>query len=132
MSSLLKIDPSTQTKDSKHYNHLANQSKAANATAYRQWIESHPATTIHEANLARQRLRKLGVRALPLQDHRQVVHLRNRYTYFYQERTKSGDFRGLKMVEAVKLIAREWSALSASEKKVCRSRLQAGAGADVS
>lgn len=35
---------------------------------------------------------------------------------------QSGDYRGLKLGEAAKLVGREWKALSASEKKVCRSR----------
>lgn len=100
-----------------HYNHIANQARAANATAYRQWIESHTPTIIHDANLARQHLKRLGVKAVPLQDHRQVKGLSNPYSYFYKERMQSGDFRGLKVAEAAKLIGREWKGLSASEKK---------------
>ena len=120
MSYLLNIDLSTLANPLKHYNHLANQNKAANDTAYRQWIESHTPTVIHEANLARQHLKRLGVHATPLQDHRQVKGLRTTYTYFYQSRMQTGDFRGLKVSEAAKLIGREWKGLSASEKKVCR------------
>ncbi|CAD6589214.1 MAG: hypothetical protein ASARMPRED_003967 [Alectoria sarmentosa] len=100
-----------------HYNHLANQNKAANATAYRQWIESHTPTIIHKANLARQHLRRLGGSVPQLQDHRQVKGLRGPFTWFHQERRQSGDLRGLKVGEAAKLTAREWKALSASEKK---------------
>lgn len=44
---------------------------------------------------------------------------------------QSGDFRGLKVAEAAKLIGREWKGLSASEKKVCRSRFRFGSGADI-
>ena len=127
----LKIDPFNLTNTWKHYNHLANQSKVANATAYRQWIESHTPTIIHEANLARLHLRRLGVNTVLLQDHRQVKGLRNAYSYFYQGRLQSGDYRGLKLVEAAKLVGREWKALSDSEKKVCRPRSWAGSGADV-
>lgn len=121
MSSLIKIDPSNLTNTWKHYNHLANQNKVANANSYRQWIESHTPAIIHEANLARLRLKRLGVNAPQLQDHRQVKGLRVSYNFFYQERMQSGDLRGLKIGEGAKLLGREWKALSASEKKVCRS-----------
>lgn len=127
----MKIVPFSLTNTWKHYNHLANQNKAANATAYRQWIESHTPTIIHEANLARQHLRRLGGRVSQLQDHRQVKGLRGPFTWFHQERRQSGDLRGLKVGEAAKLTAREWKALSASEKKVCRCTFGVGSGADV-
>lgn len=120
MSSILKVDPSALVNTLKHYNHLANQNKASNETAYRQWIESHTPAIIHEANLARQHLKRLGVSVPQLQDHRQVKGPRGSYNYFHQSRTQSGDLRGLKVPEAAKLIGREWRGLSASEKKVCR------------
>lgn len=44
---------------------------------------------------------------------------------------QSGDLRGLKVTESAKLIGREWKSLSASEKKVCRSKYRASSGADV-
>lgn len=100
-----------------YYNHLANQNKAANDTAYRQWVESHTPAVIHGANLARLHLRRLGDSAPQLQDHRQVKGLRVSYNFFYKERMLSGDLRGLKVGEAGKLIGREWKAFSASEKK---------------
>ncbi|KAL9133851.1 MAG: hypothetical protein Q9175_004971 [Cornicularia normoerica] len=100
-----------------HYNHLANQNKAANAAAYRQWVESYTPAIIHEANLARHHLKRLGVKSPQLQDHRQVKGPRTSFTYFYGERYRSGDLRGLKVSEATKLAGREWKGLSASEKK---------------
>ena len=124
MASLLRIDLSTLANTLKHYNHLANQNKAANDTAYRQWIESHTPTAIHNANLARRHLKKLGVNAPLLQDDRQVTGLRRSYTYFYQSRMQSGDLRGLKIGEAAKLVGREWRGLSASEKKVCCTKFE--------
>ena len=131
MFRLPRTSQSTLTNIWKHYNHLANQNKIANATAYRQWIESHPPAVIREANLARRHLKKLGGNAKQLQDQRQVRFKRTSYTYFYQQRLKSGDFRGLKMTEAAKLVGREWKGLQASEKKVCRCKLRAGAGVNV-
>lgn len=124
-------DPFSPTNTRKHYNHIANQNKAANATAYRKWIESHTPTIIHEANLARQHLKRLGVSVSQLQDHRQVKGLRNSYSFFLQQRMQSGDFRGLKTVEGAKLVGREWKGLSAGEKKVCRYRHWADSSADV-
>ena len=53
------------------------------------------------------------------------------YVYFFQSRQQSGDLRGLKATEAAKLVGREWKALTASEKKVCLSRLQADSDADI-
>lgn len=38
--------------------------------------------------------------------------------YFNKDRFASGDFKGVKAIEAAKLAGREWRALSASEKKV--------------
>ncbi|MCJ1459933.1 hypothetical protein MMC28_010312 [Mycoblastus sanguinarius] len=101
-----------------HYNHIANQNKAAKAAAYRQWIESHTPIVIYAANLARAALKKRGVKGfLKLQDDRLVRGRANIYAYFLKERFDSGDFRGLKLPEAARLVAREWKALSASEKK---------------
>ena len=131
MFRLLRTSQSTLTDIGKNYNHLANQNKIANATAYREWIESHSPTIIHEANLARRHLQRLGAKAKPLQDQRQVRRIRTSYTLFSQSRMKTGDFRGLKIPEAAKLIAREWKGLEASEKKVCRCKLGAGAGVNV-
>lgn len=53
-----------------------------------------------------------------LVDERLVKGLRTQYNQFYTERYKSGDYKGMNVGEAGKLIGAEWRALSASEKKV--------------
>ena len=131
MLSLLKIGLSSLTNIRKHYNHIANQNKAVNAKAYRQWIESHTPTVIYEANLARLRLKKLGQSFSQLHDHRQVKGPRSSYLLFYQQRTQSGDLKGLKVSEASKLVGREWRGLSASDKKVSRCNVWSLSRADV-
>ena len=108
------------TLSPQHYNHIVNQNRAKNETAYRQFIESHTPAVIRAANNARLNLRRRKVRGFQkqLQDHRQVKSPRSSYISFYQERMATGDFRGLKMPEATKLASREWKALSEAEKKV--------------
>ena len=130
MSSSINIDPSSLTNTGKHYNHLANQSKVANANSYRQWIESHTPATIHNANRARRHLARLGVKAFQLHDHRQVKGPRNSYNFYYMERIRTGDYRGLSIPESAKLVGTEWKALPAGQKKVCRPRFRAASGAD--
>ncbi|KAL6717837.1 hypothetical protein ACLMJK_003922 [Lecanora helva] len=101
-----------------HYNHIANQNKAANQKAYRQWIESHTPAVIHLANVARKNLRRRGLKGYYLlQDDRLVKRNNSSFSIFFQQRYSTGDFKGLKASEAAKLASREWKALSASEKK---------------
>jgi hypothetical protein len=43
----------------------------------------------------------------------------NPYAQFFGERSATGDFKGIAAPERGALIANEWRALSAGEKKVC-------------
>ena len=52
-----------------------------------------------------------------LKDERLVRRPTTAYIAFYKSRYASGDFKGLKVVEASRLIGREYKALSAAEKK---------------
>ncbi|KAL8812396.1 MAG: hypothetical protein Q9223_007304 [Gallowayella weberi] len=74
---------------------------------------------IHEANVARRALRsRTSARPWPkLHDERLVTRLQNAYSRFTVQRHRSGDFAGLGIVEASKLIGAEWRALSASDKE---------------
>lgn len=103
----------------------------AKATAYRQWIESHTPAVINQANNARRHLRRLGVAANRLQDDRMIKRPCSPYIFFTAQRMQSGDFRGLKPVDTTTLVAREWKALPASEKKVCCCSIRAGPRADL-
>ena len=119
------------TNTLKHYNHVTTQNKNANAAAYRQWIESHTPIEIHHANLARRHLMRLGVRASPLKDDRQVPGHRSAYIYFFTSRSESGDFRGMAAPVAAGLAGREWKALTDEQKKVRRLESPARSVADV-
>ena len=106
----------------KHYNHAANQNKAANDIQYRQWIESHPVDVIHKANLARQQLRRKAskhpMKWPKLNDDREVKGRTTAFIFFCKERRASGDFRGISVKDATKRIGQEWKESSAEQKKV--------------
>ncbi|KAL8728809.1 MAG: hypothetical protein Q9181_005213 [Wetmoreana brouardii] len=106
-------------EEREHYNHIANQNKATNAARYREWITSHTPSQIHEANNARNLLkRRTKSTSWPkLQDERLVTRLKTPYNLFYTHRYRSGDFAGMKVTEAAKLIGSEWRGLSAGEKQ---------------
>ena len=113
---------------SQHYNHLANQSKAANEAEYKQWVESHTAEQIRQAQAARRRLKQLvqkkkGSNAFsPIHDERQVKRPASPFNQFLSDRYASGDFKSIGFGETAKLITSEFRALSQSEKTVCSPR----------
>ncbi|KAL9128019.1 MAG: hypothetical protein Q9217_003213 [Psora testacea] len=110
-----------------HYNHLANQNKAANEKAYRQFIESHSPTEVHNANLARAALRRRSkakagrknssLKWPPLRDARQVKSPTSAYILWSLERHNSGDLNGMHVTTRASLLAREWKSLTAADKK---------------
>lgn len=111
-----------------HYNHIANQNKAANQAAYKQWVESYTPDEIQKAQKARSRLKilvrqnsktKISSAALgPIKDDRQVKRPSGPYILFFKERVESGDMKDIAFVDAPKLVAEEWKNLSQGEKKV--------------
>jgi hypothetical protein len=102
------------------YNHIANQNKTANEIALKQWIESHTPEQIRIANNARLQLKTKNLRGTwhQIQDDRQPKQPRRALNFFTKERHASGDLKGISLAEAGRLVAREWNALSASERKV--------------
>jgi hypothetical protein len=106
---------------------MAREQNEARQAEYRAWILTHTPQEIHAANLARTQLRRIlkgrqksgpahtGI----LHDDRQVKRASNPYAFFFGERIHSGDFKNIKVGESAKLVAAEWRALSAGEKKVC-------------
>ncbi|KAL8667400.1 MAG: hypothetical protein Q9202_000616 [Teloschistes flavicans] len=109
-----------------HYNHIANENKVANESEYRKWIQSYSPVQIAEANTARLALRKSstqGKRWPKLQDERLVTRPRSPYNLFYKQRYLTGDFKGMRVAAAAKLIGAEWREMDASQKK---PYLQAG------
>lgn len=109
-------------------NHIANENKAKNEAAFKQWLSSYTPKQIKEANNARQALKRASKKAgghkqfNHIQDSRLVKQPTSAYSYFLVERNASGDFSGMKIAEIGGLMGREWKALSASDKKV-RDRL---------
>ncbi|KAI4164054.1 MAG: hypothetical protein LQ342_002289 [Letrouitia transgressa] len=102
------------------YNHTANQNKAANASQYQKWILSFTPSQIYDANNARSQLRRQTTKAwYKLHDERLVKRQKSAYNLFHSQRYSSGDFQGLKVTEAAKLIGDEWKGLSTNEKKAC-------------
>lgn len=112
----------------KHYNHLATERTAARRVEYRTWVYSHTPEEIKDANKARAKLRvklplsKSGRRkshTLRIPDDRAVKQPRTPFVRFVMDRHTTGDFKGITLSNASKLLAAEWKALSVSEKKVC-------------
>lgn len=109
-------------------NHEANQNKLQNQAAYKAWVESYTPLQIHHANLARVKLlrthKEAGQKSLvqyrPIKDERSVKGHRTAFAFFVKERLDSGDFKGMNVGEAFRLMSREFKELPSSESKVCR------------
>ncbi|KAG0649936.1 Non-histone chromosomal 6 [Hyphodiscus hymeniophilus] len=105
-----------------HYNHIANQNKEENQTAYKKFIESHKPEEIRLANNARHLLakrdgKKASSRLPALRDPRIPKLPSKAGIFFGADRWNSGDLKGLKIPEASRLIWNEWKELSPSERK---------------
>lgn len=102
-------------------NQKANENKAINNIAFKKWVETHTPEQIRDANNARSALkRKLGKNhAYPLiTDTRLPKRALSPYLFFVKDRFASGDFKGINVIEASKLIATEWKSLPAGQRKV--------------
>ena len=101
------------------YNHKANANKAANQTLLKEWVNSHTAEQIRVANNARTLLKKLtGKYYVPIQDERIPKRCLTPLAIFIKDRWASGDFKGLKTMDAAKLIRDEFLELPKSEQQV--------------
>ena len=102
-----------------HYNHIVNQNHIQAAKEYRNWIESYSVDDIRKANLARSKLRRMGINpCTKLNDARSVKKFSSAFIFFYTERKRSGDYKGIKITEASKLLGREFKELSKEERQV--------------
>ncbi|KAN0117406.1 hypothetical protein V8E51_003383 [Hyaloscypha variabilis] len=101
------------------YNHVANQNKAANAIAYKQWVESHTPEQIRLANNARTQLRTKDPLHTwkPIHDDRRPKRPSTPMVFFAKERYASGDLKGIPLGDNSRLVSREWAALSPSDRK---------------
>ncbi|TID21495.1 hypothetical protein E6O75_ATG04890 [Venturia nashicola] len=111
-----------------HYNHVANQNKAANEKAYVRWVNSYTPEQIRVANIARTTLKRKVTAGAPgtarglkvlykIKDERQPKRPSAAYIFFYTERRASHDTKNISLGDVVKLITKEWNALGPAEKK---------------
>jgi len=118
---------SLSASEREHYNHIANENKAANQAAYSEWVASYTPEQIRKANNARKQLKRKGATPQgkkpsgkglsPIQDDRQIKRPNSAYLKFSIERRESGDFKGISLGESAKLITEEWNKMSAGDKK---------------
>ncbi|KAL2400055.1 hypothetical protein ABEF93_004886 [Exophiala dermatitidis] len=114
---------SLSPEEREEYNHQANLNKEKNEQAYKRWVQGFTPLQIKQANNARRQLAKKAKEAgkktkfQRLKDDRTVKAPRNAYSFFFTERHRSGDLKGLSVGESGKLIGREWKNLSPAEKK---------------
>lgn len=84
-----------------------------------------PVETVAQSNRARQALLRLKAKtprsAPKIKDPRQPRAPVSAYALFNRDRWASGDFVGLRVHEAGKLISREWAQLDKPKKEVCLS-----------
>ncbi|KFY73653.1 hypothetical protein V499_06275 [Pseudogymnoascus sp. VKM F-103] len=110
----------TSTRET--YNQKANANKASNDASYEAWVASLSPQQIYDSNHAQQRLKHLGLirpgKHLKIDDPRIPKRPLPAYILFVKERYASGDFKGISPVEAAKVLAQEFKALSESEKKL--------------
>jgi hypothetical protein len=88
------------------------------------WVHSHTPDEIRIANNARIQLRRqfkdrVSPRGLrKIEDDRAPKRPALAYATFFGDRSVSPDFKTIKVSDRAKLIAQEWKALNAGEKKV--------------
>ena len=87
-------------------------------------MDGYTPAEIKAANSARNYLNKIAKKKgqkkmfIHFHDERVVKRPRSPYVYFLQDRFASGDMKNMKILETTPLIAREWKALTAAQKKV--------------
>ncbi|KAH7403384.1 hypothetical protein BKA64DRAFT_668940 [Cadophora sp. MPI-SDFR-AT-0126] len=106
------------------YNQIATQNEADNNATYKKWVESYTPDQIRIANNARRALRLLVTKGAknikhyrPIKDERQPKRASTPMALFLKDRFDSGDFKGIKLPDAGRLISKEWEALSASGRQ---------------
>jgi hypothetical protein len=98
----------------------AQSNVVTNQANYMKWVESYPVERIYIANLARRRLeKKTGQKPRLINDHRVPKLPGNAYTRFFTAHYNTPDVNNEcdTLVEKSKMIAKEWSKVSDTEKK---------------
>ncbi|KAH7330278.1 hypothetical protein BKA65DRAFT_554265 [Rhexocercosporidium sp. MPI-PUGE-AT-0058] len=110
------------------YNHIAAQNAAENKAMHKKWVESYTPDQIRLANNARRALRLLAkdhkrVKSLPaIEDERQPKGRASARAIYCGDRWASGDFKGISLSDASKLLAKEWDALPSSDRQAYQER----------
>ncbi|KAL3427782.1 HMG box protein [Phlyctema vagabunda] len=104
-------------------NHRANETNVAEGAALRKFVELHTPQQIREANSARYQLNKHSkTRIAPLPDLRAPKRPATAYSLFLGDKWKSGDLKGISVLEASKLARKEYVDLSADQRQVYEDR----------
>ncbi|OJD15974.1 hypothetical protein AJ78_03806 [Emergomyces pasteurianus Ep9510] len=105
------------TTERQRLDEIANSNRAANKTAFEEWVNKHTPLQIKEANAARRKLRRLLNKKrgfMELSDGRQPKRPANAYMLFVKEVSASGE---VSTSDRMKKSAELWRGLSANEKQ---------------
>ncbi|ODH44667.1 hypothetical protein ACO22_00824 [Paracoccidioides brasiliensis] len=105
-------------------NQTAQLNRASNKTMFQDWVKSHTPLQIKQANMARQRLRKLFKkprRFMKIRDDRQIKRPVNAYLFFLKEAFASG---GIFDKESMSKTAAAWRGMTAGEKEELQQKYQ--------
>ncbi|EOO02076.1 putative hmg box protein [Phaeoacremonium minimum UCRPA7] len=102
-----------------NYKEIAEKNKLTNNAEYKAWVESHTPEAIHDANKARQRLKRVFKQPIKgfIQDDRQPKRAVSAYSLFTKSRWASGSWPGQKAPEVAVILAREWKSLGDAERQ---------------
>ncbi|RKF61503.1 putative hmg box protein [Erysiphe neolycopersici] len=102
------------------YESLARANRDKNEKVLTEWLSNYTPDQIRTANNARRQISKMDeVKKYwkKIQDPRLPKQPSTRFTIFTQERFKSGDFKGVDVLDATKQLVKEYFALSPVERK---------------
>ncbi|KAH8799441.1 hypothetical protein F5884DRAFT_812076 [Xylogone sp. PMI_703] len=89
---------SLSANDSEQYNSRANQNKAANVAALKQWVESYTPNQVRLANNARKLLAKRTGKKYPIiSDERAPKRPCSAYFFYTADRWAAGDMKGIQL-----------------------------------
>ncbi|CAK7239753.1 MAG: hypothetical protein STHCBS139747_001188 [Sporothrix thermara] len=96
----------------------ADQNRAANAAAHKEWVESHTAAQVADANRARTQLNRIAkTKHRVIQDARLPKRPTSSFSLFTKERWATGEFSGRPLAEAARTLAAEWKSLPQNERQ---------------
>lgn len=106
----------------------AEANKKENKIAYENWVNSHSARDIRDANQARAALRRLKYhprRYADIKDDRQVKRINGAYTHFSREAHAMGELDGLTIPQMGTRLGEMWRSMTETEKNKYRKMHEA-------